>query len=301
MPRHFSPLRLFVLFALVILTNSVLWLDSLDNYFNNQKHILISSVVPNWLFTPSQRLHLKTQSADLFGKMSLIPNKSKSTGPTVEYVLKIDNTPFNSSPKVLFAGDSLMQGVAPIAIADLKKIYPNGKFIDLSQQSTGLTVRRYFDWPKKIEEESLKQGFNVVVIFLGANDPWDIYENKKHIVFPSNEWQELYRQRVNEVLLFAKEHQIHVIWVGLPNMEVDRIKTGALLQNSVFQSETEKYGFDFISTEEILGAIDAPFTKYLQDPVKGSILVRANDGIHFTPYGYRLVSTQVIKTLTEKF
>jgi hypothetical protein len=301
MHKNFSPVRLFILFALVLLTNSVLWLDSLDNYFNNQKHILISSVVPDWLFTPSQRLHLKTKSADIFSKVGIDPNKSKTAEQAVEYVLKLDNFSSNSIPKVLFAGDSLMQGVAPIAIADLKKVFPNGKFIDLSQQSTGLTVRRYFDWPKKIEEESLKQGFNVVVIFLGANDPWDIYENKKHLVFPSNEWQELYRQRVNEVLLFAKEHQIHVIWVGLPNMEVDRVKTGALLQNSVFLSETKKYGFDFISTEEILGALDTPFSKYLQDPVKGSILIRANDGIHFTPYGYRLVSNQIIKTLKEKF
>jgi hypothetical protein len=301
MPRHFSPLRLFVLFALVILTNSVLWLDSLDNYLNNQKHILISSVVPNWLFTPSQRLHLKTQSADLFSKVGITSNKSKSIDQAVEYDLKIEKFPFSSSPKVLFAGDSLMQGVAPIAIADLKKIYPNGKFIDLSQQSTGLTVRKYFDWPKKIEEESLREGLNVVIIFLGANDPWDIYENKKHFVFPSIEWQELYRQRVNEVLLFAKEHQIHVIWVGLPNMEVARVKTGAILQNSVFETETKKYDFDFISTEEILGALDSPFTKYLQDPVKGSILIRANDGIHFTPYGYRLVSNQLIKALKEKF
>jgi hypothetical protein len=301
MPKNFSPLRLFILFLIVILTNSVLWLDSLDNYFNNQKHILISGVVPGWFFTPSQRLHLKTQSADLLSKVGITSDKNKPIVPAVEPVLKIENSAFSSVPRVLFAGDSLMQGVAPIAIADLKKIYPSGKFIDLSQQSTGLTVRRYFDWPKKIEEESLREGLNVVVIFLGANDPWDIYENKKHFVFPSNEWQELYRQRVNEVLLFAKEHQIHVIWVGLPSMNVERVRTGAIVQNSVFQSETQKYGFDFISTEEILGSLDAPFTKYLQDPVKGSILVRANDGIHFTPNGYRLVSNQLIKTLKEKF
>jgi uncharacterized protein len=301
MPNNFSPLRLFILFLIVILTNSVLWLDSLDNYFNNQKHVLISNVVPDWFFTPSQRLHLKTQSADLFGMVGIVSNKNKTVDQAVEYVLKIEKTPLSSTPKVLFAGDSLMQGVAPIAIADLKKIYPNGKFIDLSQQSTGLTVRRYFDWPKKIQEESLRQGFNVVIIFLGANDPWDIYENKKHFVFPSNEWQELYRERVNEVLLFAKEHQIHVIWVGLPNMEVERVRAGAIVQNTVFQSETKKNGFDFISTEEILGSLDAPFTKYSQDPVKGSILIRANDGIHFTPNGYRLVSNQIIKTLKEKF
>jgi hypothetical protein len=301
MNKTLTPHRLFVLFTLVILTNSILWLDSLDQYFNHREHIQISSVIPHWIFTPSQRIHSQTESSNILRQATNQSQQDQPKEQTQEYVLKIENPPLESTPKVLFAGDSLMQGVAPIAIAELKKIYPNGKFVDLSQQSTGLTVRRYFDWPKKIEEESLRQGFNTIVIFLGANDPWDIYDDKKRYIFPSEEWKEAYRLRVNEVLFFAKEHHIQVIWVGLPNMEVERVRTGAILQNNVFSSETQKYNFDYISTEDILGSLDTPFTKYLQDPVKGSILIRGNDGVHFTPHGYRLVSHQIIKVLKEKF
>jgi hypothetical protein len=299
MPKFLTPLRLFILFACVILTNSILWLDSLDNYFNNREHVQISNTLPHWLFSPSQRIHLQEKLVSL-----TVEDKASQTQIIEEAkvpIIQFNHTSLEQTPKVLFAGDSLMQGVAPIAIAELKKIYPQGKFVDLSQQSTGLTVRRYFDWPKKIAEESMRQGFNTVVIFLGANDPWDIYDNKKRFIFPSDEWKEAYRERVGEVLLFAQEHQIHIIWVGLPNMDVERVKNGAILQNSVFESETKKYNFEFISTEAILGSLDEPYKKYLQDPTRGSILIRGNDGVHFTPYGYRLVSNQIVQSLKEKF
>lgn len=203
-------------------------------------------------------------------------------------------------PKILFAGDSLMQGVAPIAIADLKKIYPKGKYLDLSQQSTGLTVKRYFDWPQKIKAVSKKEGLNIIVIFLGPNDPWDIYENKRRYIFPSSEWKDLYQARVNEVLRFASQNNIHVIWIGLPNMGVERLKKGAIIQNAVFKEETRKYQFDYISTEDYLGSLNEPFKRFIQDPIKGAMMIRGTDGIHFTGYGYRLVSNQVVKAITAK-
>jgi hypothetical protein len=138
------------------------------------------------------------------------------------------------TPKILFAGDSMMQGIAPLAIAELRKKYPSGLFVDLSQQSTGLSVNRYFDWPAKIQEESLKHGFNIVVIFLGPNDPWDIYEGRVKYVFPSEAWREKYRSRIREIMEFSLLHKIHIIWIGLPNMGQERIKQGALIQNTLF-------------------------------------------------------------------
>jgi hypothetical protein len=195
--------------------------------------------------------------------------------------------------KILFAGDSMMQGVAPIVISHMRKKFPDGLFLDLSKQSTGLTVNRYFDWPAKIREESIKQEINTVVIFLGPNDPWDIYEGKKRYAFPSDDWEKKYRDRVDEVLDFALSHGIRIIWVGLPVMREDRIKTGAKIENKIFQEETKKYNFDFISTEEILGSLDEPYKKYITDPKKGKLVVRADDGVHFTPLGLRLISARV--------
>ena len=204
-----------------------------------------------------------------------------------------------SSIKIMFAGDSMMQGIAPIAMSSLKKIYPKLISVDLSQQSTGLTVKRYFDWPTKIKEGITKENYKVIVLFLGPNDPWDIYENKKVYKFPSNEWEELYRQRVEDLLKFAKNHGAQIIWVGLPNMGEERLRTGAIIQNRVFKGETQKYNYQYVSIEEMIGRLDQPYKAYIKDPIKGDLLMRGSDGIHFTPTALRLISQSVVQAVQQ--
>jgi hypothetical protein len=205
----------------------------------------------------------------------------------------------SSNVKIMFAGDSMMQGVAPIVIQALKKTYPKANLIDLSKQSTGLTVKRYFDWPTKIKDGIAKENYKLVIIFLGPNDPWDIYENKKVYKFPSIEWEELYRQRVEDVLKFAKDNQAHIIWIGLPNMGEERLRTGAVIQNKVFLKETQKYNYQYVPTDNLVGPLDNPYKAYIKDPVKGDLLMRASDGIHFTPTALRLISQQVVQAVQQ--
>lgn len=205
-----------------------------------------------------------------------------------------------TNPKILFAGDSMMQGVAPMVISHLRKDYPNGVFVDLSKPSTGLTSKRYFDWPTKIREESIKNGIQVVVIFLGPNDPWDIYEGKKRYAFPSESWEEKYRSRVDDILNFASSSKIRVIWIGLPVMREERILQGAKIENRIFQGEVIKYKFDYLPTEDFLGSLDDPYTKYIEDPQKGKLAVRLGDGVHFTMLGLRMISSRVDELLRKR-
>jgi hypothetical protein len=195
--------------------------------------------------------------------------------------------------KVLFAGDSMMQGVAPMVISRLRKDYPKGVFIDASKPSTGLASRRYYDWPAKIREESIKHGIQVIVMFLGPNDPWDIFEEKKRYAFPSKSWEEKYRNRVDNILDFAAASGIRVIWIGLPVMRDERIQLGAIIENRIFQDEAKKYKFDYLPTENFLGSLNEPYTKYIEDPKKGKLAVRLDDGVHFTQLGLRLISSRV--------
>ncbi len=203
-------------------------------------------------------------------------------------------------PKVLFAGDSMMQGVAPLVINQLRKENPKGVFVDLSAQSTGLTVRRYFDWPTKIKDETLARGFELVAVFLGPNDPWDIYDGAKRYAFGTPEWEEKYRDRVIEVMQFAKEQQVHVIWIGLPNMKEERVKRGAIVQNKIFKEQAGQFNFDYLSTEDFLGGLDEPFKKFVEEPGKGQVMTRADDGIHFTQAGLRLISARLYELIKKQ-
>jgi len=294
--------KIFPWFVIVTLANSFLWLDSLDKYFAIRFHIDLTQALPEKFFEPSIRI----KQLFMTGKENQITNivsngQQKRTDHT--NALELDSNyaelPLKSSAfKIMFAGDSMMQGVAPIAISHLRKLYPKSTFDDLSKQSTGLTVKRYFDWPTKIKEGIAKENYKVIIIFLGPNDPWDIYENKKVYKFPSPEWEEIYRLRVEDILSFAKEHDAYIIWVGLPNMSEERVKQGAIIQNRIFKNELQKYHYQYVSTEDILGRLDEPYKAYTKDPIKGDILLRASDGIHFSPTALRMISSTVVNAVT---
>jgi hypothetical protein len=195
--------------------------------------------------------------------------------------------------RILFAGDSLMQGVAPLVIRELGKRHPDWESFDLSRQSTGLTVKRYFDWPARIIEEIDAKKLTLVVVFLGPNDPWDIYEPGRHLVFPSPQWAEHYASRVDEVLNHAKARGVRVIWVGLPSMRDGRVRDGAIVQNYVFSERARAHGTDYLATEGLIGPLSLPFKRTL-DETPPVLDLRAADGIHFTPAGLRKISTALL-------
>lgn len=199
--------------------------------------------------------------------------------------------------RILFAGDSMMQGVAPLVMRELKKTHPEWLLRNESQQSTGLTVKRQLDWVEKIKHEIVNHQLTTVVIFLGPNDPWDIYERRKAIRFPSPEWEAVYSGRVGEICEFAKDKNVHLIWIGLPVMKEKRVYRGATVQNPIFRDNMKRYDFDFVSTEELIGRLDQPYVRYATDLSGKIINLRANDGIHFSPQGLQRIAAAVLETI----
>lgn len=308
-----KPKNIFLISIAVVLLNTFLWLDSLDTYLSTQYHIALSEHLPESLFKPSASLkklfapkEKPEASKDIQANNLTKPtkpnssesNKSNTQSPNPQSNLTQDAQSLNSDIRILFAGDSMMQGVAPIAISSLRKIQPDGYFEDLSKQSTGLTVNRFLDWPATIKEQIAKKQFNTVVVFLGPNDPWDIYDGKQRYKFPSSEWEEKYRSRVKEILDFAASKHVKIIWIGLPTMREDRLHQGAIIQNKVFREEMKAYGFKYLSTEDLVGSLDQPFKNYIFDANGKEVVVRASDGTHFTPQGLRLISSKLVSMIT---
>jgi hypothetical protein len=199
--------------------------------------------------------------------------------------------------RILFAGDSMMQGIAPLMMRELKSTHPDWLLRNESQQSTGLTVKRRLDWVEKIKKEIVQHQLTTVVVFLGPNDPWDIYERRQVIRFPSPEWTSIYSARVSEICEFAREKKVHLIWVGLPAMKEKRVQRGAVVQNLIFLDNMKRYGFDFVSTEELIGRLDQPYVRHATDATGKKINLRADDGIHFSPQGLQRIASAVLKTI----
>lgn len=199
--------------------------------------------------------------------------------------------------RVLFAGDSMMQGVAPLVMRELARRHPDWEMTDLSRQSTGLTLRRHFDWPQRIAQEIEQRQLTLLVVFLGPNDPWDLVAEGQRHVFPSTGWAWRYAQRVDEILAAASRRQVRVVWLGLPAMPDGRLREGAALQNRIFHERARAWRTDYLATEPLVGKLSEPLLRRVVDERGHTQSLRAEDGIHFAPAGLRRVRDALLEHL----
>lgn len=311
-----------------------LWLASFDRYLTARYHWSLesglASALPAWWVSPllaaSQRLREWTSVAHEEavvgrpdGRLARAPNR-QGVGASTRTPWRPPASPeamplltpvgsgwpslrqqsLNPGPqRILFAGDSMMQGVAPLVSRELSRRYPDWFLLDLSRQSTGLTVRRYFDWPSRILEEMDAKQLSLVVIFLGPNDPWDLVVDGRRHVFPSPDWAQQYALRVDEILSAARARGVKVIWLGLPAMREGRVQQGAVVQNQVFYSRAKAWGTDYLATEPLIGVLSEPFQKFLPDASGQPVNVRAGDGIHFAPAGLHRIKQALLNHIEE--
>ncbi|MDY0205375.1 MAG: SGNH family hydrolase [Pseudomonas sp.] len=197
----------------------------------------------------------------------------------------------SAGQRVFFAGDSMMQGVAPHLAVRLRREYGLSS-IDLSRQSTGLAYPKSFNWPATIAQ-TLEDNpdIKLLTIFLGPNDPWDMPSGKggKYLRYASSEWEALYRSRIRDIISSAQERNVDIIWVSSPYMRRQKLSTQVSYLNELYESEVLQAGEVFLSSNQVFQYPEATYSDYMGD---GSLKqkMRSGDGIHFTPSGQRTLA-----------
>jgi len=327
MRRHLSALQLSWLLPSVALLVCLSWLTSLEKYLGVRYHVSLEAALPpavaDALFAPSRWLDERIRSegarplfrlnwpsaAQLQEEAQAPPSRTPEPPqwqslpeplPSGEFLATLALQKLTPGPqRILLAGDSMMQGIAPLFMRDIMRLHPDWQVQDLSRTSTGLTMRRYFDWPARMTDEMDAQSLTLLVIFLGPNDPWDLVVDGQRHLFPSPGWALNYALRVDEVLAAAVQRQVRVIWVGLPAMQEGRIRDGAVLQNHIFHARASQWGTDYLATEPLIGALSLPFQKFKLKEDGQRVNLRANDGIHLTPSGLRLINQALLAHLEQ--
>ena len=203
--------------------------------------------------------------------------------------------------KVFFAGDSLMQGVAPYVKKMLFKEYKI-ESINLSKQSTGLSYPKAFDWPETIKINLANDpSIKLLVVFLGANDSWDfpVKGYSKYAKFKSELWEEQYRLRISSILNSAREHDVQVLWLAAPCMSKSKLNDGMVYLNTLYISELKKAQQHFLTTNNLLGCTYTNYNSFIESENK-KIKVRTDDGIHFTPTGQKILAKAIMDKITFK-
>lgn len=171
---------------------------------------------------------------------------------------------------VAFFQIAAAQGGIPVRSADYKI-------------SSGLWNSAFFDWPGYIASEMSLYDPDVAVFMVGANDAMQIRSYGDYAARVGAVMDEMYRPgRI-------------VVWMGQPNMRPDPSQgynpalAGAIpAVNEVFQSEAAKRSWvRYVDTWALTSYSEGSYADVLPDGDGVPQVLRASDGIHFTPAGGR--------------
>jgi hypothetical protein len=152
--------------------------------------------------------------------------------------------------------------------------------------SSGLLSPRFFDWPGYIADQVGSSEPDIVIFMVGAND--------------ANGVTESYRQYVDAVMDEVRAPGRLVVWVGQPNMGPNRPDLQARIpyMNQVFQEEAAaRPGVLFVDTWDVTSDVTGAYSAYLPNEDGVPVLVRTDDGVHFTPEGGRRLAVTVVNAI----
>ena len=205
-----------------------------------------------------------------------------------------DKIVLKQGDSVLITGDSMMQYIGMIASQNYPKL--GLKVLDLSKQSTGLLYKKSHNWAQVIKDTLAKnKDIKLLVMLIGANDPWGRSINGKFYELNSSEWREFYARRVDEIYKIAKDSNVKVLWLSLPCMQKTDYAKKIELLNEIYKSVSEQNGQIFINTSEYLCQNDN-FLTHLKINGKRS-KIRQDDGIHISKAGSQILADEILKRI----
>ena len=205
-----------------------------------------------------------------------------------------DKIVLKQGDSVLITGDSMMQYIGMIANQNYPKL--GLKVFDLSKQSTGLLYKKSHNWAQVIKDTlTQNQSIKLLVMLIGANDPWGRSINGKFYELNSSEWREFYARRVDEIYKIAKASDVKVLWLSLPCMQKTDYAKKIELLNEIYKSVSEQNRQIFINTSEYLCQNDNFLTHLNIDGKRSKI--RQDDGIHISKIGSQILADEILKRI----
>lgn len=197
--------------------------------------------------------------------------------------------------KLWIAGDSLAGSLGP-SLGDMTAATGVVQPVYDSRVSTGLTTPSFFDWPKHAASEIARLQPEVVVFVIGTNDA-----NLEPADSPT--WKSDYANLVERMLsVLVGNPPRPVYWVGAPIMKDSLLSTHVRDVNAVAQDVISHHPeITYVDSYSLFADTDGSYSASLPDASGKRVLVRADDGVHFTPEGGDRLAALVFKLLDARW
>lgn len=201
-----------------------------------------------------------------------------------------------NAKKVLVVGDFVAGGLGE----GLKAAFEDapGVIVDVqSNGSSGLVRADYFNWPDELRRMIAERKPDVVVVQIGANDRQQIVTDGSRLDFRTEPWFAAYANRAITLGQVARETRLPLVWVGLPAFQSPTMTADALRLNTIYRTETEKVGGEFVDVWDGFVDQDGRFVVTGSDINGQPVRLRGSDGINFTSAGKRKLAFYAEKSV----
>ncbi len=203
--------------------------------------------------------------------------------------------------RVLVIGASSIQFALGVELERRFSRYNHVRVKRFGKLATGLSRPDFFNWPKKFASLAARFKPDLVVANFGGNGAQNIPSGKKgHIKFGTEAWNQLYAERVQEMVEVAKKHGADLVFLGMPNMRKAKFARKMKRLNAVQRSAAEKANVLWISTWEMSSTKKGQYRKSVRYKGKRG-LMRTSDGVHYRRLGAAYVVDQVLQKLERIF
>lgn len=219
---------------------------------------------------------------------SSMPGPRQTTSPTTHATSTTrPQVVFNAQRplRVLMVGDSLLPYIAN-GMVKISQPLPDLDVKYVSKTSTGLIYTKKFDWFTTVKTLVAQYRPDVTVAIFGANDRLPIQSGGEVFRLLSPEWQAEYGRKVGDIMDIANQAGARVVWIGLPIMRASDFNGTCRSLNAITSRACAAHpNAVFLDTWGLFSDRNGNYSAYLADSSGRQKLMRAPDGIHFTPTG----------------
>ena len=195
---------------------------------------------------------------------------------------------------IVVFGDSQAQGIA----GGLQRVLiDDRRFRVLNRTHPGAAmVHGEAEWISPIQKFLAQEKADVAIVMFGANDRLDIREadSGSYLRFKSDAWRSEYARRTDTILTSLGTAGLKVIWCGNPIARSDTYSSDMSYINQIFAERAERFGAQFLALWEVTADGDGKYSAFGKDTDGVTRRLRADDGIHFTAAGYKLIADRII-------
>ena len=165
-----------------------------------------------------------------------------------------------------------------------------------SRVSSGLADPGFFNWPQQGAEEMTRVDPEVVVFIIGTND-WQVPQPEPTDATGQPAWKHQYALLVSQMLAVLSANHRYVYWVGGPTIEDAATNAGVQQVNAVARSVVgQQRDASYVDAAQLFSDAQGRYSASL--PIDGrEVLVRTDDGVHFTPAGGDLLARAIFMSL----